>query len=327
MNAIAHSLISLASMMPDQASTFATDVDALYLFLIGVSMFFCILIGGLVIFFVFRYRRRNDADRPAATKDHHGLEIFWTAVPLVLVIIMFVWGAVIFHRQFRPPADALEILVTGKQWMWKMQHPSGRSEINDLHVPLGRPVQLTMTSEDVIHSFYVPAFRTKSDVVPGRYTSTWFTPTELGAYHLFCAEYCGAEHSLMKGWVYVIPADEYEQWARGENLDTAMLTPVEAGERLFNELGCAVCHNPASGALGPHIAGLYEQPVPLNNGTTVVADEDYLRESILEPMTKVVDGYQPIMPTYKGQVNEEQLMQLIAYIKSLANDQWVTTNE
>ena len=307
----------LSSFLPDQASTLAADVDQLYLFLIGVSMFFCLLIGGLVIGFVFKFRRRSDADRPAPTRENHGLEILWSVIPLVLVIIMFVWGAVLFYKQWRPPADAMEILVTGKQWMWKMQHPSGRSEINDLHVPLGRPIRLTMTSEDVIHSFFIPAFRTKADVVPGRYTSTWFTPTQLGSFHLFCAEYCGAEHSLMKGWVHVVEEEEYERWARGDDLDTALLSPVEAGERLFAELGCMACHNPDSGALGPALDGLFMSEVTLVDGRVVVADEAYIRESILEPMAKVTAGYQPLMPTYKGQIDEAQLMQIISYIKSL----------
>ncbi len=308
------------AFLPEQASTLARDVDMLYLFLIGVSMFFTILIGGLIIYFVIRYRRRSDADRPAPLHGNKLLEVVWTTIPLVLVMIMFFWGAAVFYKQFRPPADAMEILVTGKQWMWKMQHPSGRSEINDLHVPLGRPVKLTMTSEDVIHSFYIPAFRAKMDVVPGRYTSLWFEPTKEGSFHLFCAEYCGAEHSLMKGWVHVLPEDEYEEWARGEDPDLAELTPVEAGERLFTELGCLACHNPASGTMGPDMTGLYMSNVELDDGRTVVADEEYIRQSILEPMAKVTKGYQPIMPTYRGQLDETQLMQIIAYIRSLGTE-------
>jgi len=309
------------SLFPEQASSFAANVDALYFFLIGVSMFFTILIGALIIVFVLRFRRRSDSERPEEIHGHTGLEIFWTAVPLVLVMIMFFWGAAIFYKQFRPPADAMEILVTGKQWMWKMQHPTGKSEINDLHIPLGRPVRLTMTSEDVIHSMYIPAFRAKADVVPGKYTSVWFKPTKPGRFHLFCTEYCGAEHSLMKGWVYVLPAEEYDLWAAGEDGDMAEMTPVEAGERLFNNLGCAVCHNPASGALGPYLSGRFGTNIRFNDGTTVVVDEDYIRESILYPMAKVVEGYQPIMPTYQGQVNELQLMHLVAYIRSLSGDQ------
>lgn len=304
-------------MFPESASTVSGNVDALYFFLIGVSMFFTILIGALIIYFVIRFRRKSDADRPATTKDHHRLEIFWTVVPIVIVMVMFFWGAAVYYQQMRAPSDAMEILVTGKQWMWKIQHPSGRTENNELHVPLGRPVRLTMTSEDVIHNFFIPAFRTKMDVVPGRYTSTWFTPTKEGSYHLFCAEYCGSEHSLMKGWVHVIPADEYEQWAKGIDPELAELTPLEAGERLFTELGCLACHNPSSGALGARVEGLFGSEVQLNDGTTVVADEAYLRESILEPMAKIVAGYQPIMPTFKGQIDESQLMQIIAYLKSL----------
>ncbi len=304
-------------VIPDQASALARDVDMLYLFLIGVSAFFLILIGALIIWFVFRFRRTSDTDRPAEIHGHTKLEIVWTVIPLVLVLIMFVWGAVLFFKQFRPPADAMEILVTGKQWMWKMQHPSGRWEINELHVPVGRPVKLTLTSEDVIHSFYVPAFRTKMDAVPGRYTTVWFEPTRTGSYHLFCAEYCGAEHSLMKGWIHVLPAEEYDDWAARIDPDLAELTPLEAGERLFTEMGCMACHNPASGALGPNVVGLYMSEVRLDDGRTVIADEDYIRQSIVEPMAKIVEGYQPIMPTYRGQLDESQLMQIITYIKSL----------
>ena len=303
--------------MPAQASTFAEGVDALYLFLIGMSAFFTVLIGILAIHFAFKYHRISDSDRPKATVDNFRLELLWTIIPVVIVLFIFVWGTVLFFRQARPPADAMEILVTGKQWMWKMQHPTGRWEINDLHVPLGRPVRLTMTSEDVIHSFFIPAFRAKMDVVPGRYTSMWFTPTKEGSYHLFCAEYCGAEHSLMKGWVHVLPAEEYDEWARGGDIDTDQLTPVEAGDRLFTQLGCVACHHPESGALGPDLAGVFMSEVELRDGRTVIADEAYLRQSILEPMAQVTAGYHPVMPTYRGQVSEAELMQLIAYIKSL----------
>jgi len=306
---------------PKQASSFAASVDNLYFFLIGVSVFFTILIGALVIYFIFRYRRRSDADRPAPVHGNTPLEITWTIIPLILVMIMFFWGAAIFYKQYRPPADAMEVLVTGKQWMWKLQHPSGRSEINMLHVPLGRPVKLTMTSEDVIHSFYIPAFRTKSDVVPGRYTTLWFTATELGEHHLFCAEYCGGEHSLMKGWVRVIPADEYDLWAQGLDADVAALTPVEAGRRLFTEQGCYACHNPESGALGPNIVGVFGSQVKLADGSQILADEAYLRESILYPQNRLVAGYMPVMPTYRGLLNETQLMQIIAYIKSVGAEE------
>ncbi len=308
---------ALNTYLPEQASSLAADIDRLYFFLIGVSMFFIILIGMTLIYFVIRYRRKSDADRPTATKDNVKLEITWSVIPLLLVLIMFFWGASLFYKLSRPPADAMEILVTGKQWMWKMQHPTGRWEINDLHVPLGRPVKLTMTSEDVIHSMFIPAFRVKMDVVPGRYTSLWFTPTEIGSYHLFCAEYCGAEHSLMKGWVHVLPAEEYEAWARGEGEDLSELSPLEAGERLFREMGCIACHAEEATALGPSLRGLYMSEVNLVDGSIVLADDEYLRESILEPMAKVTMGYHPIMPTYRGQLNEAQLMQIITYIKSL----------
>jgi cytochrome c oxidase subunit II len=312
-------------LFPEQASSIAGGVDALYFYMVGVSMFFTIFIGMLVILFVIRYRRRSNADRPKPIHGNTALEIFWTAVPLALTMVMFFWGAYLYFKQYRAPADAMEIIVTGKQWMWKIQHPTGRWEINDLRVPVGQPVRLTMTSEDVIHSFYIPAFRAKADVVPGKYTSLWFEPNKPGKYHLFCAEYCGAEHSLMKGWLYVMPEDEYYAWANSDEGEMATMTPVEAGEKLFADLGCAVCHNPASGALGPYHAGRYGAEVKLNDGSTLIADEAYLRESILQPMAKMVDGYQPIMPTYEGQIDEMELMQIIAYIKSLSGNQMAST--
>ncbi len=306
-------------LFPEQASDLARDVDMLFFFLIAVSMFFVFLIGALLIYFIVKFRRRSNADRPDATRSHAGLEIAWTVIPLILTMIMFVWGAVLFFKQSRPPSDAMEILVVGKQWMWKIQHPTGHTEINELHVPLGQPVKLNMTSEDVIHSFYVPAFRVKMDVLPGRYTTAWFTPNRTGRFHLFCAEYCGTEHSKMVGSVNVLTPVEYERWLAGEVGDTPADTPVEAGRRLFTQLGCATCHHPDAGALGPDLAGVFGSEVTLADGRTVVADEDYLRQSILDPRATLVDGYEPIMPTFRGLVNEQQLMQLISYIKSLGD--------
>lgn len=307
-------------LFPEQASSLAQEVDLLYFFLIAVSVFFTILIVGVLIFFIVRYKRRSDADRPEEVHGNTLLEITWSVIPLLLTMIMFGWGVSVFYKKYRPPADAMEILVTGKQWMWKLQHPSGRSEINELHVPLGQPIKLTMTSEDVIHSFYIPAFRVKSDVLPGRYTTLWFKPTKLGRYHLFCAEYCGTEHSRMRGSVYVLTPHEYERWASGiAAAADVMETPVAAGERLFAQLGCVTCHAEVSGALGPSLQNLHGHEVELTDGSTVIADDDYIRESILQPNAKVVAGYQPIMPTFRGLVNETQMMQILSYIKSLSD--------
>lgn len=299
-------------LFPDQASTVAKQVDALYFFLVGVSIFFATLIFLTVLSFAIKYRRRSETEQPQPIEGSLHLELFWTIIPLGIAMIVFFWGAKIYFTIFTPPADPLEIQVVGKQWMWKIQHPQGQREINELHVPMGRPVKLTLASEDVIHSFYIPAFRIKMDAVPGRYTTTWFEATEPGEYHLFCAEYCGTSHAGMIGRVVVMEPARYEQWLSGP----AEELPGMAGERLFQQLGCVTCHR-GSGGQGPSLVGLFGKPVQLKSGETVVADENYLRESILNPRAKVVAGYPPIMPTFQGQVTEEELLQLIAYIKSL----------
>lgn len=300
-------------LFPEQASSVASRVDALYWFLVAVSLFFTALIFLLVTVFVIRYRRRKN---PQAQQLHGNLwlEIVWSATPLAIAMVMFVWGANLYFDMQRPPLDAAEVYVVGKQWMWKFQHPEGPREINELHVPVGRPVRLTMTSEDVIHSLFVPAFRIKQDVLPGRYTSAWFEPTKVGEYHLFCAEYCGTEHSQMIGRVVVMEPTAYEQWLSGGTSGESMLS---AGARLFEQLGCQSCHAPDSGARGPMLAGQYGQPVQLKSGEIVTADDNYIRESIIEPAAKIVAGYEPIMPTYKGLVSEEGILQLIAYIRSM----------
>ncbi|HMO52225.1 MAG TPA: cytochrome c oxidase subunit II [Kiritimatiellia bacterium] len=305
-------------LLPEQATEYATRVDNLYLFILGVSVFFTVLFIALLVGFTIRYRaRKNVSERPEPPHEHYTLEVLGGSFLLVLLMGMFFWGAKLYFQAQRPPADAMEVLVTGKQWMWKIQHPSGKKEINTLHLPVGKPVKLSMTSEDVIHSFFIPAFRVKNDVLPGRYTQLWFHPKKEGTFHLFCAEYCGTEHSRMVGYVKVMSEDEYVRWSAG--LGPEGETPVQAGTRLFAELGCLACHNPASGALGPNLAGVFGHEVELADGAKVIADENYLRESILNPQAKVVAGYAPIMPTFQGSVTEEQLGHLIAYIKSLAD--------
>lgn len=310
---------SFFSLLPEAASTSASEVDAIYLFLVAISVFCVILAAALVIVFSIRYRRRAGRMEGEQPGEDSTLELLVGALMLVLLLTLFGWGARVYFHHARPPADAMEIMVTGKQWMWKIQHPQGKREINELHVPLGRPVQLTMTSEDVIHSFFVPAFRLKQDVVPGRYTRMWFEPTKVGKFHLFCAEYCGTEHSLMGGWVVVMPPADYEAWLKqdGGGAAPAEETPVQAGERLFTKLGCATCHSAGTGQLGPKLANLSGHTVKLTDGTEIVADDDYLRESILDPQAKLVAGYLPVMPVFRGMVSEDQLLQLIAYIKSL----------
>jgi cytochrome c oxidase subunit 2 len=308
---------SAFSLLPEQASTVAPQVDAIYLFLLAISVFFTLLAAGLVLVFGIRFRRRAGIS-PEKPHEDSRLELAAGGFLLVLLLVLFGWGAKVYFHNRRPPADAMEILVTGKQWMWKLQHPNGRREINSLHVPAGRPVLLTMTSEDVIHSFFIPAFRAKQDVLPGRYTRLWFEASKPGRYRLFCTEYCGTEHSMMGGWVTVLPAADYERWLEGEAAGAAQETPVQAGERLFTQLGCQTCHNAGSGQLGPNLAGVFGHTVKLADGSEVLADEEYLRESILNPHAKLVAGYAPVMPVFKGIVNEDQLMQLIAYIKSLS---------
>lgn len=300
--------------VPEQASTIARDVDHLTFFLVAMSTFFTVLVAVMVVVFALRYRRRS-ADQVGSSFDNSSLlEITWTVIPLLIVLFTFVWGAKVFFRLYRPPADAVQYYVTGKQWMWKTQHPTGQREINELHVPLGQPTKLLMTSEDVIHSFFIPAFRTKADVLPGRYTTIWFTPTKTGRFHLFCTEYCGAEHSRMIGWIHVLEPDEYQRWLASVPVQTS---PAIEGAQLFAQLACDSCHRDGSDARGPALHGLFGREVQLADGRRVRADESYLRESILSPGAKVVAGYQPVMPSFRGQVSEENVLALIDYMKSL----------
>jgi cytochrome c oxidase subunit 2 len=305
------------TLFPDQASTVAPRVDGLLFFLLGVSAFFALLIAGLIVVFMIRYRRRPGGDH---VPDIHGslaLEGAWTAIPLAIAMVMFFWGASIFATIRRPPDDALEIQVVGKQWMWKLQHLEGRREIDELHIPVGRPVKLTMTSEDVIHSFYVPAFRVKQDAVPGRYTTLWFEATKAGTYHLFCAEYCGTLHSGMIGRIVAMEPAAFEAWLAGRAPGESGVPIEVAGEGIFRAQGCGTCHRADGSGQGPALAGVFGKPVTLASGETVIADEGYLRESIVSPQAKMVAGYQPVMPTFQGLLSEEDVMRLIAYVKSL----------
>jgi cytochrome c oxidase subunit 2 len=303
-------------LFPEVASTIASKVDGLYFFLIAVSVFFFVLVSALVIVFAVRYRRRSEDDVPAPIHGSLRLELVWTFIPFVLSMVMFAWGAVLYFDMFTPPSETMNIYVVGKQWMWKIQHPEGNREINQLHVPVGVPVKLIMTSEDVIHSFFVPAFRLKMDVLPGRYTSAWFEATKTGEYHLFCTEYCGTKHSEMVGTVYVMEPADYEAWLNAGA--TSRRSIVEEGEEIFARLSCGTCHMPGDEARGPDLTGLYGNPVQLLGGETTLAEEGYIRESIVDPASKITAGYGPVMPTYKGQVSEEEIVKLIAYIKSLS---------
>jgi cytochrome c oxidase subunit II len=302
-------------LVPDSASTFSWQVDALFFYLSGVTLFFSLLISAVLIFFVIRYRRRSPYEIPRPVAGSHKLETVWTVIPFLIAMTMFAWGARVYFTQYKPPADAVEVYVVGKQWMWKLQHATGQREINQLHVPVGRKIKLIMTSEDVIHDFFVPAFRTKADVVPGKYTTMWFEATTPGTYHLFCAEYCGMNHSGMTGSVIVMEPREFDNWLSG---NTGSMTPATAGQELFQTLGCASCHGAnGEGGRGPTLAGAFGKMTPLQSGESVRVDESYIRESILNPQAKIVAGFGPIMPTFQGQVSEDQVMQLTAYIKSL----------
>jgi cytochrome c oxidase subunit II len=307
-------------LFPEQASAIAASVDGLYAYLVILSAFFSLLIGFLVVFFAIKYRRKdNTVPTPVDEHSIAGLllEITWSVIPLGLTMVMFAWGASIYFSESRPPADSLEVFVTGKQWMWKIQHNEGAREINELHIPVNRDIRLTMTSEDVIHDFFVPAFRTKADVLPGRYTTEWFRPTKIGQYHIFCAEYCGTKHSGMIGTVYVMSEQDYNAWLAAGSGEGSM---AEQGQALFNQLGCGNCHASAinkNNGRCPNLSGLFGTTVDLKDGGKVKFDEAYIRESILYPQSKIVAGYDDIMPTFKGLLTEDGLLKVVEYVKSL----------
>jgi cytochrome c oxidase subunit 2 len=288
-----------------------------FYFTVAMSVFFSILIAGLIGFFMIRYRRRNEATIGEKTKSNDMLELAWTIIPLILLLFLFGWGAKVFFTISRPPADAVEYFGTGKRWMWKFQHPEGNREINMLHVPVNTPIKVTLTSEDVIHSFFVPAFRVKMDAVPGRYTTAWFEATKTGRFRLFCAEYCGAEHSLMGGWVVVMEPHDYEAWLSGERPGKSV---AASGRELFETKACITCHRSDTAARAPILDGIYGHEQKLVGGKIAMVDDGYIRESIMDPQEKIVEGYQPIMPTYKGQLSEDELRELIMYIKSLSDE-------
>jgi cytochrome c oxidase subunit II len=305
--------VDAIKFFPDSASSISPYVDAHFAFLCGVTIFFSTLVGFLVIYFGIKYRA--DA-HPVATQIHGSipLEIAWTVIPLGIVVFIFAWGAALYLRIFRPPANAMDVYVIGKQWMWKAEHPSGQREINNLHVPIDRPVRLTITSQDVMHSYSLPDMRIKREATPGRYNTVWFEATKVGSYHIFCTQYCGTKHSAMIGTVTAMEPGEYEKWLAG-GADEGSL--AAGGEKLFQSMGCNTCHRGDSQQRGPNLAGLYNNTVYLQDGKKIVADEAYLRESILQPTAKIVQGFQPIMPTFQGQLSEENVIQLIEYIKAL----------
>jgi cytochrome c oxidase subunit 2 len=299
---------------PQQASEQAATIDALYFFLVAVTGFFMLLISVLVVVFAIKFHRKHDNEVGEAIHGSLALELLWTFIPLGITMVMFVWGAQVFFHMTRPPKGAMEIFVVGKQWMWKVQHMDGAREINELHVPVGRPVKLIMGSEDVIHSFFIPAFRVKADVVPGRYNTLWFTASKAGQYHIFCTQYCGTKHSAMIGTVTAMEPAAYQAWLSGGSAGGTM---ADSGGKLFVDLACNTCHLDTGQGRGPVLKGLFGKQVLLTNGQTITVDDAYIRESVLNPQAKIAAGFQPIMPTFQGLVTEEQLLQIIAYVKSL----------
>ncbi|MGX2040423.1 cytochrome c oxidase subunit II [Methylocaldum sp. MU1018] len=305
--------VSDAPLLP-QASTLAARVDAMFFTLVGVDLLMVLILSGLIIGFAVRYRRGARVNRTTRIPETR-TEMTWSIALLAIFLVIFVWSAHLYVTQESPPRDALEIRAVGKQWMWKFEHRNGQREIDELHVPLGVPVKVVLASQDVIHSFFVPAFRIKQDAVPGRYRTVWFTPSRIGRYHLFCAEYCGLDHARMRGEVVVMEPSEYENWLAGG----IGAEPLSAeGEKLFSSLGCIACHGAGSTVAAPSLAGIFGKPVPLAGGQTAIVDETYIRDSILTPKKQVVAGYVPIMPSFQGRVNESDLTALIAYIKSLS---------
>ena len=301
------------ALFPPEASKIAPQMDALYFFMVLVSLIGLTIVVLLIAAFSILYSKQR---HPVAEQIEGStlLEATWTIIPLGLFLIMFVWGALIYFRVYTPPANSMNIYVVGKQWMWKVEHSGGQHEINSLHVPTGRPIQLTLISQDVFHSFSIPAFRVKREAIPGRYTTVWFEATTPGTYHLFCTQYCGTEHSHMIGDVVVLTPDDFKKWLASSTSGASL---AQNGERLFASLSCAACHNDRPDARGPALANVYGARLPLPNGGTVTADDAFLREAILNPSQHITQGYAPIMPTYQGQISEEGVIALVEYIRSL----------
>jgi cytochrome c oxidase subunit II len=304
------------SLFPTQASTLAPEVDNLYLGIVAITAFFAVVVVIFVVYFAIKYRDDTGEKVGAPITGSMPLELGWSLIPFFISIGIFVWASVVFFHIVRAPDQTLDIYSTGKRWMWRFQHIDGQREINELHVPVGRPVRVVFTSEDVLHDLFIPAFRVKADAVPGRYSAIWFEPTQVGQYHIFCAEYCGTRHSGMIGTVYVMEQADYQAWLSGGGGLTGG-TMLQQGEALFTQLACVTCHLPDGTGRGPSLVGVFGSTVTLDSGSTVTADESYLRESILTSQAKTVKGYEHIMPTFQGLINEDGVAALIEYIKSM----------
>ncbi len=305
-----------SSLFPAEASGISPYVDALYFFLVLMTIVGTALVAVLMLVFSIRYRREKN---PVATQIEGStlLEATWTIIPLAIFLVTFVWGALLYFRIYDPPANAMNIYIVGKQWMWKAEHPGGQHEINALHVPLGKPVQLTMISQDVFHSFSIPDFRIKREAIPGRYTTVWFEATQVGTYHLFCTQYCGTQHSGMVGEVTVMTPENYKKWLEQSTSGQSL---AQNGERLFASMGCNSCHSGTAAARGPSLAGVYGSKLTLTDGSQILVDDAYLRDAILNPSRHVTAGFAPIMPTYQGQLSEDGLIDLVEFIKNLQSN-------
>jgi cytochrome c oxidase subunit II len=305
-----------SALFPAEASGIAPYVDALYFFLILITIVGTTLVAVLLLVFSLRYRREK---HPVATQIEGStlLEATWTIIPLAIFLVTFVWGALLYFRIYDPPTNAMNIYVVGKQWMWKAEHPGGQHEIDALHVPMGKPIQLTMISQDVFHSFSIPDFRIKREVIPGRYTTVWFEATQAGTYHLFCTQYCGTQHAGMVGEVTVMTPGDYKKWLEQSNSGQSL---AQNGERLFASMGCNSCHNGSAAARGPSLAGVYGSKLTLTDGRQILVDDAYLRDAILNPSEHVTAGFSPIMPTYQGQISEDGLIDLVEFIKNMQSN-------
>ena len=316
-----------SALFPREASTIAPYMDALYFFLLGMTVTGVVLVGGIVTTFSLRYRR---SVHPVATQIEGStlLEATWTIIPLGIFLVTFVWGALLYFRIYNPPVNSMNIYIVGKQWMWKAEHPGGQHEINALHVPTGQNIQLTMISQDVFHSFSIPDFRIKREVIPGRYSTVWFNATTPGEYHLFCTQYCGTNHSQMIGTITALSPADYKKWTEES---TSGMSLAQNGERLFASMGCNACHSGNAAARGPSLAGVYGSTLQLTNGAQALVNDAYLRDAILNPSQHVTAGYSPIMPTYQGQISEDGLIDLVEYLKNLQTNyrvhQTLTTSE
>lgn len=305
--------------MPVQASTFAGETDAIFYFIYWLCVVFFIMIVGAIGYFAVKYKMKGPDDRTSPIRGNHQLEIIWSVIPSILLLVMFAWGFSAFMDQQRPPADAIDVSVTGQKWSWAMTYENGATEMNHLVVPVNQPVQLTMHSTDVLHSFFIPAFRVKRDVIPNRYTTIWFEATEIGAYHIFCTEYCGTSHSDMIGTVDVVTQEEYEEHLGSLGGCEEGQSLAECGEAVFTGSGCGACHSVVGTdvLIGPPLSGLFGSERNFEDGSVASADENYIRQSIMEPNSQVVQGFAPQMPTFAGRIDDEQLTALIAYIREL----------